>query len=237
MTEHLEMVALEKDQKSLSGKVEQSDRIVVTYYTDPLCCWSWAFESHWRRFCDEYHERIERRYVMGGMIADWKSFRDPINDISSPAHMGPVWMHAAAVTNVPINFLIWHKDPPASSYPASIAVRNAFLQSQHAGELYLHAVRRAVMTEQRNIARTEVLMEIVQEVSDSNPGMVSVEAFRDPFNEAAAREAFRADLQKVAFHKIGRFPTLTFVKGNGEGLIMTGLRPFEKLKECLDYIV
>ena len=22
---------------------------MVTYYTDPLCCWSWAFEPHWRK--------------------------------------------------------------------------------------------------------------------------------------------------------------------------------------------
>lgn len=225
------MIEIQKAERRNSAK--QTDRVVVTYYTDPLCCWSWAFQEQWERFCNEYGDRVDISYVMGGMIADWKKFSDPVSDISSPAQMGPIWMHAAAVTHTEMNYHIWHKDPPASSYPACIAVRNAFLQSRQAGELYLKAIRRAVMVEQRNIARPDVLAAVADELSERNADVFNADDFREAGSDVAARRAFRDDLQKAAYHKIGRFPTVTFVTGAGSGLIITGFRPFEMLKACM----
>jgi putative protein-disulfide isomerase len=224
----------EVNQKSNIEITEPADRVVVTYYTDPLCCWSWAFEPVWQRFCENYGEQIERRYVMGGMIPDWKRYTDPVNNVSAPVQMGPVWMHASAVTHVPMDYTIWHSDPPSSSYPSCIAVRNAFLQSQSAGEVYLSAVRRAVMVDRRNIARQDVLDAIANEVSARTNNVFNVTTFADPEHQTLAREAFRQDLQKIAFHKIGRFPTITLVNAQGKGLIMPGYRPFERLRQGME---
>jgi predicted DsbA family dithiol-disulfide isomerase len=231
------MAAFAENQKNNRTEVEHPDRVVVTYYTDPLCCWSWAFESQWEKFRQAYRDQLDYRYVMGGMIADWKTFSDPINSVSSPAQMGPVWMHASTIAHVDIDYNIWRTDPPASSYPACIAVKNAFLQSQAAGELYLKAARHAVMVEQRNIARPAVLAALAEEVSQQHAGIFDLQTFLAPTSQATAREAFRADLQRVAYHKIGRFPTLTLVNAKGTGLITTGFRPFERLKECMDALM
>lgn len=230
------MAAHEEDRRNKNLDVEVPDRVVVTYYTDPLCCWSWALQPHWERFCDVYRDEIDCRYVMGGMIADWQTFADPLNSVSSPAQMGPVWMHAAVVMQVPIDYHLWHTDPPASSYPACIAVKNAFLQSHEAGERYLQAVRRAVMAERQNIARPEVLMALAEQVAQPGDGVFSAQVFANPLQQRAARDAFRADLQQVAFHKIGRFPTITFVKNGGTGLAVTGFRPFDRLKDCMEAV-
>jgi len=227
----------EDERNNSTSKTARADRVVVTYYTDPLCCWSWAFERIWTQFCSEYEDQIERRYVMGGMIPDWKRYSDPLNSVSVPVQMGPVWMQAAAVTHVPMDYHIWHTDPPASSYPSCIAVHQAFLQSQAAGEAYLAAVRRAVMVERRNIARPGVLAALAEEVSAETQGLLDTAAFADPSHQSMARDAFRLDLQKVAFQKIGRFPTLTLVNTAGKGLIMPGYRPIERLREAMDALI
>lgn len=231
------MVAEKESPQKRNSEVEQKDRVVVTYYTDPLCCWSWAFEAPWKQFLEAYGHRVDCRYVMCGMITDWKTFSDPVNSVSAPLQMGPLWMHAAAVTHTTMDYGIWHTDPPASSYPACIAVKKAFLQSVRAGELYLHGVRKAVMNERRNIARPEVLVAVAKELATEHPGVFSLFNFKKLASDVAAREAFRADLQKAAFHKIGRFPTVTFLTGNGRGLAITGYRPFERLKECMEELV
>ena len=44
--------------------------LTAVYYTDPLCCWSWAFEPHWRRLRDEFGGALDCRYRMAGMIED-----------------------------------------------------------------------------------------------------------------------------------------------------------------------
>lgn len=134
------------------SSVEKEDRIIVTYYTDPLCCWSWAFEASWRRFLATYGDRISYALVMGGMIPGWATYNDPLHSVSRPAQMGPLWMYAAQITNTKIRYQIWAEDPPSSSFPPSIAVKTAGLQSQSAAERYLYAIRKAVMEDGINVS-------------------------------------------------------------------------------------
>ena len=207
------------------------DRVVVTYYTDPLCCWSWAFEKEWRMFIEKHTDILDWKYVMGGMIQDWKVFSDPMNAITKPFQMGPVWMHAAQISNTKINFDVWHKDPPASSYPACIAVKAAEQQSAHHADLMLQALRKAVMLDGLNIARKDVILSIADALSQQSD--FDAPAFDAAFSGIKSRNDFRGDLQKTAYHKIGRFPTLTFVK-NGKGIMMTGYRTLPVLESTLE---
>ena len=51
----------------------------IIYYTDPLCCWSWAFEPQWRRLLFELKDKISYRYCMGGLLPRWKNYNDSVN--------------------------------------------------------------------------------------------------------------------------------------------------------------
>ena len=203
-------------------------QIKIDFYTDPLCCWSWAFDQHWRKLLEEYGEGIQYRYVMCGMIHDWNAYTDPVNSVSSPVHMVPVWMHASEVTQVKMNYSVWHEDPPTSSYPACIAVKAAGLQSPIAEDAYLSALRKAIMEDGANISKQEVLLSIAEDLDLTD---FDFEKFYKDWKHPRSREAFRSDRQKARFYSIGRFPTLTFTKAEGEGMIMTGYRPFEALHD------
>src|SRR5947209_18180460 len=92
------MVSIDRSATTIAGRQmeganETGDEtaVFVEYYTDPLCSWSWAFEAQWRRLRYECAGRLSWCYRMGGLIADWQSYEDPLNDISSPAQMGPQW--------------------------------------------------------------------------------------------------------------------------------------------------
>lgn len=201
------------------------DRVNVTYYTDPLCCWSWAFEKHWRRFQNEFSDRINVRYVMGGMIPDWNQYNDPLNSVSRPLQMGPVWMHASQVTHTPMDYTLWHEDPPSSSYPGCIAVKCAMLQSAELGENYLFRLREAVMTKHLNIAKYDVLKAIAADMPDN----LDIDRFVGDWKAGNGHAAFREDLKLAGYHKIGRFPTLTFSNASGKGIMIVGYRPYEML--------
>ncbi|WP_256009966.1 DsbA family protein [Desertivirga xinjiangensis] len=211
--------------------VNDADRVQVVYYTDPLCCWSWAFEEQWQRLIKEYSEFFDRTYCMGGLIPDWKTFSDPMNAISRPLQMGPLWYEIQQLTSCEVNDNIWIDDPPSSSYPACIAVKTAGLQSAAAAERYLYLIRKAVMAEGRNIARPEVLAEVAEQLSELYPDF-DASLFKRQYNCQEARDAFRNDLNQVKIHKIGRFPTLIFNK-SGRGLMITGFRPYDALEKVL----
>lgn len=208
-------------------------QIKITFYTDPLCCWSWALERHWRLLLKNYPDDISYRYVMGGMIPHWDGYNDPLNSVSKPIQMGPVWMHASEVTNVKMNYNIWHNDPPTSSYPACIAVKTAGLQSEATSEKYLFKIRQALMEDGENISKREVLLAIAEKLDDEE---FDFKKFERDWDSGKGKESFRNDLQKTRFHSIGRFPTLTLQNHEGKGIMIVGFRPYEMLEKAFDHI-
>ncbi|MCF2446681.1 DsbA family protein [Dyadobacter sp. CY345] len=213
----------------------QADRVKIVFYTDPLCCWSWALQPHWQRFLENYKDRITYSYCMGGMIPDWTKYNDPFNSVSRPAQMGPIWMEAQYKTGAVINDTIWMNEPPASSYPACIAVKTAAMQNFEASENYLKAVWKAVMVDSLDISKKEVLLDIARTLGTQPLNNFNFERFKADYNGDESRDAFRNDLRQVAYSRIGRFPTMTFTKA-GKGIIFTGFRPYEALVEAFDQI-
>jgi predicted DsbA family dithiol-disulfide isomerase len=166
------------------------------------------------------------------MIESWSTFRDPMNDVGAPPQLAPLWHLAGRTTGVPIDPAIWHLDAPASSYPASVAVKAAGLQSPEAAEQYLSLAREAVMTRRLNIARPDVLLQLGSELAVLMPRTFDVERFRADLVSAEATERFRADLHRVRYLRIGRFPTIV-VHGRTGSRIAVGYRPIEVMERLL----
>lgn len=206
----------------------------IEYYTDPLCCWSWAMEPQWRRLRFEYRGRIRWRYRMGGLIPNWDSYRDPMNSVSRPLQMGPLWLEAKYKSGMPVKERVWYENPPKSSYPACIAVKAAELQSAMAAEAYLRRVREAVMLHGKDISDWKVLQQVGEELGKEHQGLMDVNRLQQDMGSKTAREAFEADLQKVRLHGISRFPAITMKReGTDEGILIVGYRPYEALEEAL----
>lgn len=226
--------ALEGTSVTDSASVPQ---VEITYFTDPLCCWSWAFEPQWRRLRYEFGPQLGWRYVMGGMIPDWSRFHDPLNAVSRPAQMGPHWFQVRQLSSMPIDERIWNEDPPTSSYLPSIAVKAAEEQGLEAGEAYLRRLREAVMVERRNIARLEVLLTLADEMKrDHIVSPWDADRFRRDVNAPAVLDAFREDLKDVRYREIGRFPTLILRPSDGPAVIAVGSRPYAALRLLLSRV-
>ena len=224
----------EKQQQTIPAA---ADRILITYYTDPLCCWSWALEPHWKKLKEEFRDSIEWKYVMGGMIQDWNTYHDPMNSVNKPLQFGPIWMHASQISGAPMDFRIWHEDPPASSFPACMAVKCAMLQSPAAGETMLYHLREAVMTKALNISRESVILSIAKDLSEADNPVLDFDRFSETWRDGGSMEAFRSDLQQTRFLKIGRYPTLTFTDTSARGIMITGYRPYAVLKDALTHML
>lgn len=216
-----------KIQEQEAGSVE------IQVYTDPLCCWSWAFEPQWRKLRFEYSGKIKWRYRMAGMIPNWNSFSDPLNHVTKPLQMGPVWLEAKYLSGQPIEDKVWFNTPPSSSYPACIAVKCAGLQSPEAAEMYLRRVREAIMLQGKDISKPEVLLGVAKELASESAELLDYTLFEQELKGEAARSAFEEDLRQVRYHRITRYPALTITKPGQPGLLIVGYRPYEALVNTL----
>lgn len=213
---------------------EKSEKIEIVYYTDPLCAWSWAMEPAWRKLIYQYGSSLNYKYCMAGLLADWKFFNDTINCVSRPIQMAPFWSEIGHRSGMPINSLLWMTDPPASSYPACVAVKAASLQSKKAEELVLRALRKAVVTEGRNIAKREQLFAVCDDLNAKfNAALFDFDKWKADICSGAATNLFRIDLQEVQLKKINRFPSLT-LRYRDKYVMLTGFRPFSELLRVLE---
>jgi putative protein-disulfide isomerase len=206
-----------------------SVRLHVTYFTDPLCCWSWGFEPQLRRLRHGYAGHIAWRIRMGGMIPTWTSFDDPLNSVHRPGQMGPLWLMASRQTGMPMEVAIWNADPPHSSWPACLAVKAAEMQSPAASDLMLRALREAVMVEGRNIADDSVLLHEAAGLAERFPDLFSCERFEADFAGPEARRLLEDDVKEARYRDIGRFPALLLRRPGGPARLLVGWRPYSDL--------
>lgn len=215
---------------------QQVDRIEIEYFTDPLCSWCWAFEAHWRRFINEHKHIVNWKYRMGGMIKDWNSYNDPFNDVSRPAQMGPLWLQVKHTTGVDINPQIWIEDPPSSSIPSCMAAKCAEMQSAAAGDLMLTLLRKAVMIEGRNIAKTEVIFELARHAEEKYK-ILNYTTFITDWGSKELKKLIKEDFQRAKLMDVGRFPTLIIQSTDGTGVILVGYRPYPVLMEAFNFFM
>jgi len=209
-----------------------ADRVTAVYYTDPLCCWSWAMEPEWQELKNQFPSQLSVRYCMGGMLPDWNSYHDTINSISRPVQMGPLWMEVRHKTGAVLQDRIWMTDPPASSFPACIAVKCAELQGVAFGAQLLRLLREAVMVEGKNISRNAVLLETASKM----PEPFDCIAFEKALLSGSGIEPFRRDLDEINKAQITRFPCL-ILSAKGRSIMITGFRKVEVLKRAVEQLI
>lgn len=217
---------------------QNGGRLNIIYFTDPLCCWSYVLEPVWRQLRDALGPDLTYSYCMGGMLSSWNDYHDTVNAVARPIQMGPVWLHAKHISGTYINDRLWFTDPPASSYPACVAVKCAGMQSAAAEELYLHKLREAALVRGKNIARKEVLLEVAIEVQDELRSTFSYELFTKQLTSTKVSDLFKKDLELVRSCGISRFPSLFIrVKGGKQSVILTGNRPYDAIMSTIEKLI
>ena len=150
------------------------------YYTDPADPWSWALEPALRRIHVEFGDRVPFTYVMGGLA----------RQIEDGPAVARTWLDAGAASGMPVDPRLWLDGPPASTYPACLAVKAAADQGDPAP--YLRRLREGFALHGRKLDTTEALVEAAR----GTPG-VDVERFRIDLASNAIVEAFGADLERM----------------------------------------
>ncbi|MDT0643773.1 DsbA family protein [Zunongwangia sp. F363] len=206
-----------------------ADKFYIEYYTDPLCCWSWGMEPQLRKLRYLLKGRLHYRYVMGGLLHDWQHFEDPMNNISRPAQMGPLWMEAKHTTGQHIDETVWLHNPVDTSYLACMAVKAAGMQSAVAGEAMLRELREAVMINKQNIGEKEVIFDTAGKLQEKN--ILDLQLFNKAMHSNEAADLFRKDLETLKIKGITRFPTLLISYGK-RTVQITGFRPFDVLLDA-----
>ena len=93
---------------------------MLYYFHDPMCSWCWGFRPAWLQVIDAVSERVEIRYVLGGLAPDTDKPMPP----SMQAHLQQTWRRIQQdIPGTQFNFDFWTRcSPSRSTYPACRAI-------------------------------------------------------------------------------------------------------------------
>jgi putative protein-disulfide isomerase len=193
--------------RSTGADEQDVETVRVLYVTDPLCSGCWALEPAWRRLLYRYQGQLTVSYVYGGLLAAWDGFADRHAGIRAPADVAPHWDAVSRASGQPIDARVWLTDPPASSFPASIAAAAVRLVAPEQEGRYLRRLRELVFLEQQNIARPEVLRQALAGLE------IDGGAWQAMLDSGAAERVFAADRALARRLGVRVFPTVLVESG------------------------
>lgn len=199
----------------------------MVYVTDPICSYCWQVEPELRKFMAHYDHVMDVRIVMGGLLPSWEGFADEGNNIRNSSDVGEHWREAASQYGMPIDGTVWDNDPITSSYPPSIAFKVVQQISGSSSRRFLRSVREAVMVFNENVARDDVLINILDR-NDRN-GKKVVEDIKTPEARALLEQDLTLSRQIGAFS----FPTVILLDQDGNGVRIPGMQNFETYEQAL----
>lgn len=206
------------EEKALSEKsiINDTDKIKVVYFTDPICSSCWGIEPQLRKLKLEYGKHIEIEYRMGGLLPDW-SYNS--GGISKPSDVAKHWDEASIHYNMPIDGDIWLEDPLNSSYPPSIAFKAAQLQSNEKSILFMREIREMLFLKKKNIAKWENIAKAAKNVG-LNETQLKVDF------DGRAIKLFEEDLNIARDFRVRGFPTMFFMNKTDDYEIVYGSKPY-----------
>jgi len=162
-----------------------------------------------RRMQVEFGATVAITYVMGGLA----------REITDPVGAARTWLEAGERSGMPVDPRLWLDGPPASTYPACLAVEAASEQGDPAP--YLRRLREGFALRGRKLDTTEALVEEAR----ATPGL-DVERFRIDLASNAIVELFGSDLERLRAKELA-VPAIEL----GD-VVLEGLVPYDVLREA-----
>lgn len=204
----------------------ETQRVTVTYVTDPICSACWAMEPAWRTVLFRYGDLLDVRHVYGGLLPSWDGFADEGNGIQGYGDVAAHWRQVAEHTGQALNASVWDTDPIASSFPPSIVLAAAREVAPALAEAALRKVREELFVHGRNISRPEVWSAALR-AAGIDPALVEARLL-----DGSARELFAADLQLARSLRVSTFPTV-IIEADGDRTTLRGVQSLSFLENVI----
>jgi predicted DsbA family dithiol-disulfide isomerase len=155
--------------------------VVAAVFTDPFDPWSWAAEPARRRLEIEFGDEVRVTFVLVGLVRQM--------DEAQARRLALETLDAAAASGMPADARLWLRDPPASTYPASIAV-HAVAEQGDPGP-YLRRLREAAFLDGRRLDTPDALLDVARDTDG-----LDIARLRIDFGSHAPLERLGDDLER-----------------------------------------
>jgi 2-polyprenyl-6-methoxyphenol hydroxylase-like FAD-dependent oxidoreductase/predicted DsbA family dithiol-disulfide isomerase len=198
--------------------------IQILYFTDPVCSTCWLVQPQLRKLALQYGQYFEIKYHMGGLLPSWETYNG--SKIKHPGDAAQHWKEVGEQYPMPISPDVWLNSPLASSFPPSIAIKAAQLQSKVKAYHFHRRIKEMLFVESKNITDIELLLHVANEVG------LNKTVFIDDLSKVAVNK-FEDDLNLATQLQVKVLPTFIFTNEHAQEVILKGYQEFNALEKAI----
>lgn len=211
-------------QSNQQPETPKKPKVEIMYFTDPVCSTCWLVQPQLRKLALHYGQYYEISYHMGGLLPDWETYTG--KKIKNPSDAAAHWKEMAEKYPMPISPDVWLNSPLASSFPPSIAIKAAQMQSKVKAFHFHRRIKELLFVESKNITDIELLMNVALEVG------LNTEVFMTDISQVAVKK-FEEDLILAQKMNVSVLPTFIFTNEWGEQISLKGYQEFEVMEKAI----
>ncbi len=197
------------------------DRVLVEYFTDPLCSACFVFDPTLEELKELYEGKIDFRSIMGGMMPKNRFFGEEAEAMAlNIERMGESF-------NMPMSGKLMRENPVDSSYPPSLAFLSVKKQDSKKADTFLRRLREAVYIEDRDISKEAVLLDLVSELD------IDEEMFMSDFYSSEILAELEDNIAYTINNGISGFPSVVVYGLDGKSMILRGVNNINAFKDLL----
>lgn len=205
------------------------NKIKIYQFTDPICVWCWGNEPLIRALEYLYDNKIEIKYVMGGLIEDIKSLYE-LNGLTSSIIaranqlIAENWITASARHGMPVDteHMSLFSERYPSSFPQNIAYEAAKHINPTKAKLLLRRIREATFTERRRTSQMDVLIELAGEAG------FDAAQFINEYTTGTAQSDFMRERARCQRNGVTGFPSY-LIKNDTTKIMLGGYQNLSTL--------
>ncbi len=198
----------------------------IIFVVDPMCSWCWGFAPVIEQLYATGADKYDFSLVVGGL----RTKGEMVWDESSKRYLKEHWEEVAKRTGQPFSDALFEKeDFEYDTYPACKAVVTVReLWGNEQSFEYLHRLQRAFYDESRDIAKLDVLSELLEETGGD------ARSFRDFYHTSRAELLMQHDFAKARSMGANAFPSVVIIDEDGHMVCQKGYRSILEMKKILE---
>jgi protein-disulfide isomerase-like protein with CxxC motif len=201
---------------------EKKAEIRITYYTDPVCMWSFAFEPHWIRLIENLAHQINFDVKMGGLVYPGTS-----SPYTAKESAMALKNEIQDKTGVSISPALWEKHQLQSSYPACISFYSSIDESFAKRVKFLRRLRQEYLLRGNYFMIESDFFEILK------TSKIDLERFHHYWKSGIAYREFLIGLASNNAQGIHSFPTLKISRPGQSPVFFHGFHNFYRIQHIL----
>ena len=175
------------------------------YVHDPMCSWCWAFKPTWQKVRAEIDNKVNYRYLLGGLAPD----NNVPMGLETQNYIQANWEKIQQVVpGTEFNFDFWRFcEPRRSTYIACRAVICARKQQPRVEEHFIEAIQRAYYLEAKNPSNKDTLIGIAEKLG------LGTKQFADDLTSPEVQKILDREITLSQSLGMTSFPSLKLLSG------------------------